>query len=137
MILEVETLVEIPFHDVDAMQVVWHGNYYKYFEIARGHLLRRFEYDYPDMELSGYLWPIIDCKCRFVSPALYGMIISVTAGLKEWENRLLISYVIRDKATGKKICKGDTTQVAVNKKTGEMCFASPAILKEKLQGFLS
>ncbi len=25
----------LPFHDLDPMRVVWHGNYMKYFEIAR------------------------------------------------------------------------------------------------------
>ena len=30
-----EVEIEIPFHDVDSMKIVWHGNYAKYFEIAR------------------------------------------------------------------------------------------------------
>ena len=25
----------MPFHDVDALHVVWHGHYYKYLELAR------------------------------------------------------------------------------------------------------
>jgi acyl-CoA thioester hydrolase len=33
--------LEIPFHDVDMMQVVWHGHYAKYFEIARCALLEK------------------------------------------------------------------------------------------------
>ena len=51
--------VEVPFHDVDAMQVAWHGHYVKYFELARCALLRRFDYDCPQMQTSGYLWPIV------------------------------------------------------------------------------
>ena len=47
------------FHDCDAMQVVWHGNYFKYLEIARCALLQRFDYDYPQMHASGYMWPIL------------------------------------------------------------------------------
>ena len=43
------------FHDCDPMQVVWHGNYFKYFEIARCALLQRYDYDYPQMQESGYL----------------------------------------------------------------------------------
>ncbi|WP_343034423.1 hypothetical protein [Candidatus Methylobacter favarea] len=31
--------IEIPFHDIDMMEVVWHGHYAKYFESARCALL--------------------------------------------------------------------------------------------------
>ena len=34
-----EARLKVPFHDADPMQVVWHGNYIKYFEIARDGLL--------------------------------------------------------------------------------------------------
>jgi acyl-CoA thioester hydrolase len=27
--------LDVPFHDVDLQRVVWHGHYYKYFEVAR------------------------------------------------------------------------------------------------------
>jgi acyl-CoA thioester hydrolase len=50
----------------------------------------------------------------------------------EWEQRLRIEYVITDAVSGARLSKGSTTQVAVNIATGEMCFASPPILLEKL-----
>ena len=30
-----EVELTIPFHDVDMMGVAWHGNYFRYFEVAR------------------------------------------------------------------------------------------------------
>ncbi|MCG6538412.1 MAG: acyl-CoA thioesterase, partial [Syntrophales bacterium LBB04] len=30
-----EVLHRVPFYDVDPMQIVWHGNYFHYFENAR------------------------------------------------------------------------------------------------------
>ena len=47
------------FHDCDPMNVVWHGNYFKYLEIARCALLQRHDYDYPQMLASGYLLSLI------------------------------------------------------------------------------
>jgi acyl-CoA thioester hydrolase len=41
-----EVEITIPFHDVDMMGVVWHGNYFRYFEIAREALLNQFDYGY-------------------------------------------------------------------------------------------
>ena len=89
-------MVEIPFHDVDMMEVAWHGHYVKYFEIARCALLDQFDYNYPQMRDSGYAWPVIDLHLRYARPARFGQRVTVTATVREWENRLKISYLIRD-----------------------------------------
>ncbi len=125
--------VEVPFHDVDAMQVAWHGHYVKYFELARCALLRHFDYDYPQMQASGFLWPIVDCHLRYVRPALYGQRLRVTATLLEYENRLRIGYEIRDLESGKRLTKGSTIQVAVHAATHALQFVCPPILLAKLE----
>lgn len=125
--------VEVPFHDVDAMNVAWHGHYVKYFELARCALLRRFDYDYPQMQASGYLWPIVECSLKYVRPARYGQRLRVEATLIEYENRIKIAYLIRDAASGERLTKGHTTQVAVDADTGELQFVSPAVVFAKLE----
>lgn len=120
--------VEVPFHDVDAMNVAWHGHYVKYFEIARCALLRRFDYDYPQMQASGYLWPIVECHLKYIRPALYGQTLRVQATLLEYENRIKIGYQISDIETGERLTKGYTTQVAVDATTRELQFVSPPIV---------
>lgn len=124
--------LEIPFHDVDMMAVVWHGHYAKYFEIARCALLEKIDYNYPQMRDSGFAWPVIDLRIRYVKPALFGQKITVNATIVEWENRLKIDYLIIDKDTGLRLVKGYSIQVAVNMQTKAMCFESPKILFEKL-----
>jgi acyl-CoA thioester hydrolase len=124
--------LEIPFHDVDMMEVVWHGHYAKYFEIARCALLEKIDYNYPQMRDSGYAWPIIDLRIRYAKPAVFGQIITVNASIVEWENRLKINYLITDKLTNLRLTKGYSIQVAVNMQTREMCFESPQVLFEKL-----
>lgn len=124
--------LEIPFHDVDMMEVVWHGHYAKYFEIARCALLEKLDYNYPQMLDSGYAWPVIDLNMRYIKPAVFGQVISVQAAIEEWENRLKINYLITDKDTGAKLTKGYSIQVAVDMQTKAMCFESPRVLLEKL-----
>lgn len=124
--------LQIPFHDVDMMEVVWHGHYAKYFEIARCALLDKIDYNYPQMRDSGYAWPVIDLNIRYVQPAAFGQTITVTAQIVEWENRLKINYLITDKSSGLRLTKGYSVQVAVDLTTKEMCFVSPAVLFEKL-----
>jgi len=128
--------IEIPFHDCDPMQVVWHGNYPRYLEVARCELLRMFDYDYPQMVESGYMWPIVDMRVKYVASALFGQKIKVTAYLKEYEQRLRLDYVISDAATDKVITKASTVQVAVKISDQKMQFVSPPILIEKLDKLL-
>lgn len=118
--------------DVDPMGIVWHGNYFRYFEYARETLLDSFDYGYARMEESGYAWPIVDTRVKYIAPLTFGRRIQVTATLSEYENRLRIDYEIRDAATGKCTTRAHTIQIAVNKTTREMCFASPPILLSKL-----
>ncbi len=122
----------IPFHDVDAMGVVWHGNYFRYFENAREALLNTFDYSYRQMSESGYVWPIVETKVKYIVPLLFEQQITVHARLSEYENRLRIDYEITDSLTGKKTTKAYTIQVAVDKTTEELCFVTPDIFLEKL-----
>lgn len=131
--LAAEVEVEVEFHDVDAMGIAWHGHYLKYFERARCALLRSFNYDYPQMRDSGYSWPIIDCRLKYVAPSRYAQRLLVRATLSEWENRLRIEYLIRDAKSGEPVTKGYTVQVAVTLAGGELQFASPSALLDRLE----
>ena len=131
--LDATVELEVPFHDVDAMNVAWHGHYVKYFEIARCALLRRFDYDYPQMQASGYLWPIVECHLKYVRPALYSQKLRVRATLVDYENRIKIAYEIRDSESGERLTKGHTVQVAVDAQTRELQFVSPPIVFRNLE----
>ncbi|KFI08186.1 thioesterase family protein [Massilia sp. BSC265] len=123
---------QVQFFDLDPMQIVWHGNYVKYLEVARCALLDSIGYNYEQMRDSGYMWPIIEMNLRYAGPAAFGQRLLLRAEIVEWENRLRIDYVISDAESGRRLNKATTTQVAVDLKSGEMCFVSPAILFEKL-----
>ena len=124
--------LEIPFHDVDVMEIVWHGHYAKYFEVARCKLFDQLDYNYPQMRDSGYAWPVIDLHVRYIHPLLFQQKVTIKVWVAEWENRLRIQYLISDSVSGARLTKGHTDQVAVNIATREMLLASPPILLEKL-----
>ncbi|UTA48723.1 acyl-CoA thioesterase [Simiduia sp. 21SJ11W-1] len=127
--------VKVPFHDVDIMDVAWHGHYVKYFEIARCALLDKLAYNYREMRDSGYAWPVIDLAVRYPAPAKFAECLTVSAALVEWENRLRIEYAVHN-AQGLRTTYGHTVQVAVAIATGEMQFVSPPVLAEKLAPWL-
>ncbi|MDO9322050.1 MAG: acyl-CoA thioesterase, partial [Pseudomonas sp.] len=112
-VLQAEIEFEVPFFDVDSMEVVWHGHYVKYLEVARCALLDKLGHNYQQMRASGYGWPIIDLQLRYVRGAQFGQRIKVRADLIEWENRLKINYLISDAATGERLTRASSVQVAV------------------------
>lgn len=130
--IEAETIIEIPFHDVDCMRAAWHGHYVKYMEIARCVLLDKIDYNYPQMEQVGYVWPVIEVNIRYIKPLRFQQKVRVKAKLVEWENRLKINYLIEDFDTGERLTKAHTIQVAFDVEKEEMMFASPDVLYEKL-----
>lgn len=131
-ILTTELEMLIPFHDVDSMGITWHGNYLRYFEIARCQLLDEIQYGYREMQASGYSWPIVDLQVKYVQPSTFEQKIKVIASLVEWENRIKINYQVRDITTNQRLTKGYTIQAAVETETNELCFVTPDIFREKI-----
>ena len=131
-----EIEIEVPFHDSDPMGVTWHGNYFRYLETARSALLDKIGYNVRQMTASGYLWPIVETRIKYVKTTTFGQRLRVRAELTEFENRLKIGYSIFDES-GELVTKATTTQVAVDKERGEMCFVSPQILLDKVQAALA
>ena len=136
-VLQSEVEVLVPFFDVDSMDIVWHGHYVKYLEVARCALLDRIGHNYQQMRDAGYGWPIIDLQLRYVRPARFNQRISVRADLVEWENRLKINYLIRDVETGERLTRASSVQVAVEIASREMQLASPAVFVDAVRRALA
>ncbi|OOF54886.1 acyl-CoA thioesterase [Rodentibacter genomosp. 2] len=116
---------DIQFFDVDSMDIMWHGHYVKYLEMARCAFLEEIHYTYDVMKKQGYAWPIVQLNVKYVRPALFRQKIRIELNLVEYESSLRIDYVIRDALSGKKLTTASTTQVAVEIASGEMQFQTP------------
>ncbi|UOP04642.2 acyl-CoA thioesterase [Conchiformibius kuhniae] len=121
-----ETVLTVPFFDVDAMEMAWHGNYVKYFEIARCALLDHIRHNYNDMRETGYTWPIVRLEIKYLRPARFGQQLRVACAVAEYESCLKIRYTIRDAADGTLLTRGFTMQAAVHTATGELQLQTPA-----------
>jgi acyl-CoA thioester hydrolase len=106
--------LNIPFHDTDAMQVVWHGNYLKYFEIARDAMFSEKGIDLFDFFCRyGYLFPIIRSSVKYISPLRVRDEIVCTASLKEARRKIIVDFAIRRVADNVLCATGTTEQAAV------------------------
>ena len=135
-VLHTDTEILVPFFDVDTMNVVWHGHYVKYLEVARCALLDRIGHNYDAMVASGYAWPVIDLQLRYVRGAVFGQKLNVRASLVEWENRLKINYLISDLATSERLTRAVSVQVAVDMSSREMQLASPKVFTDAVERVL-
>ena len=132
-----EVEMQVQFFDLDPMEIVWHGRYVKYLEVVRCALLDKIGYNYPQMKESGYAWPVIDMQLRYVRGATFGQTINVRASLVEWENRLKVNYLISDLASGERLTRASTVQVAVEIASREMQLASPKIFTDAVERALA
>lgn len=128
-----EILFEVPFHDVDMMGVVWHGHYYKYFELARTALFRKFHCDTEELKAMGLAFPVIESHCRYHAPLTYGMRVRVKASLVETEFRLGVNYLLTEEQSAKRLARGHTLQVVVRWADRSMVFPVPSQITDLFQ----
>ncbi|HEY9133003.1 MAG TPA: acyl-CoA thioesterase [Dyella sp.] len=136
-VFRVSTDIVVPFFDVDSLDVVWHGHYVKYLEIARCALLDAIGHNYTQMKQAGYAWPVIDLKLRYVRAARFGQRLRVHAELIEWQNRLKLHYLICDAESGERLTRASTEQVAVDLASGDMQLVSPSVFTDAVERALS
>lgn len=78
-----ETQIRVRYSETDQMGVVYHSNYFPYFESARAESIRQLGLTYADMEKMGVIMPVVDVHCRYLRPALYDDLLTVKTILKE------------------------------------------------------
>lgn len=78
-----ETQVRVRYAETDQMGVVYHSNYFPYFESARAESIRQLGFTYADMEKMGVIMPVVDVHCRYLRPAKYDNLLTIKTTLKE------------------------------------------------------
>lgn len=117
------------FHEIDPLNVVWHGHYASYFEDARVAFGNRFGIGYATMHACGVVTPIKQMHMEYDAPLRFGEECAVTATLF-WNDaaRLDFEYAIRN-AAGTVTTRGYTVQLFTTL-AGEMLFAKPDFYEE-------
>jgi len=106
---EVAVEAEVPFHDVDAQRIVWHGHYAKYFELARTALLRSRDLDVGSVIGTTYGFLVIDSRCRFTFPLRYAEHMRIAAWFQDLRRRIVIGYEITNLSRRRRSARGQTT----------------------------
>ncbi len=125
---ENKTTTRVRYNETDQMSYVHHGNYASFFEMGRLEWLRERGISYKEMEANGVMLPVYSLATRFVSPAKYDDVLTITTRLKETPTvRISFEYEIHNQED-KLIATGETTLVFVNMTSGRPIKAPQYIL---------
>jgi acyl-CoA thioester hydrolase len=117
------------------MQVVWHGNYLKYFELARQALFRECGVDLQRyMKEKGYVFPVIRSVVKHIWPLRLDDEFICTAVLKEATVKIVLDFEIKLISNDKVCSRGRSEQVALRVPEMEMAFLIPEEIKKALSG---
>lgn len=96
----VGTEIRVRYADTDQMGVVYYANYLVWFEVGRNAFFRNIGESYRRLEEAGLLLPVVEAVCRYLRPARYEDVVTVTT----WLERLTVARLIFQY----EISRGDT-----------------------------
>jgi acyl-CoA thioester hydrolase len=117
----VETTLRVRYAETDAMGVVYHANYFVWFEAGRGDYFRTSGQDYGEWEGQGYYLPVSEAHARFHAPARYADVVTVRTWVEEARSRsVTLGYEVVDKARQKRLVSGWTRHICMDS-SGQAC----------------
>lgn len=114
--IENRAKIRVRYAETDKMGVVYNGNYFTYFEVARAELMRDKGFPYTLYEEAGYFLPLLESFASYKAPAYYDDLIEVEARL-QFEGKPFLKFeykVFRDDTL---ICEGHTLHSFMNAET--------------------
>ncbi len=94
-VLHHSTEYRIRYSDTDKMGVVYHGNYLRFFEIARTEMLRSLGLPYAELEQAGYMLPVLESYASYLLPAKYDELLQLHASIEaSISAKMTIQYAI-------------------------------------------
>ncbi len=121
------------FYETDAQGIVHHSNYLRYFEEARGELLRFLGLPYSHLRKKGYEVVLLEAQCQFLKPIYYDEEIKIELNLSNI-NRFTFSFEYLVSSSGLLKAKGYTKHCLIRE--GRIV-SIPLEVKEKLNLFFS
>lgn len=102
----------VKFHEVDALGIVWHGHYIRYFEEGREDFGARYGITYRDFMKEGYVAPVVEANCKYKKMLMYGDHVKmVSTFINNPAAKIIFQYTLYNPDTNEVIAEGSTVQV--------------------------
>src|SRR5579863_4393717 len=108
-----EAIIRVRYAETDQMGVVYHGNYFTWFEIGRVELCRHLGFEYKQMETEDDSFIIVaEAQCRYKKSARFDDVLAIRTRVTQSQKRMLrFGYEIRHHASGELLATGETLHV--------------------------
>jgi acyl-CoA thioester hydrolase len=126
-----EAITRVRYAETDQMGVVYHGNYFTWFEIGRVELCRELGFEYKQMEIEDDSFIVVaEAHCRYKRPARFDDVIEIRTRVTQSQRRTLrFGYEIFNQASGELLATGETLHVICDSR------GRPKSLPEKYRQF--
>lgn len=111
-----QTQIRVRYSETDQMGFVYYGNYASYYEIGRVELFRSMGFSYRELEESGIQMPVTHMSCRYLKPATYDEVITITTCIKNWPKAKVTFHYELHNPQNELINTGETTLVFIDRK---------------------
>jgi len=113
-----ESRVRVRYAETDQMGVVYHSNYFIWFEVGRVDLLRQLGFTYREMEREdGCFIAVVDARCRYKSPAKYDDEVVIRTHLKHVRESLVqFGYEAVRAGDNTLLAEGETMHIVTDPK---------------------
>jgi acyl-CoA thioester hydrolase len=108
-----ETTIRVRYAETDQMGVVYHGNYFTWFEVGRVELCRELGFEYKQMEIEDDSFIVVaEANCRYKRPARFDDVLLIRTRVTGSNRRTVhFGYDILNQSSGETIATGETTHV--------------------------
>ena len=110
-----KTSIRPRYSETDQMGIIYHSNYFPWFEVARTTFLKELGMSYGEMEKLGIFLPVIEVNCKYISSALYDDDLTVEVWIEKFSgSRIKFHYrILREEK--KLLATGFTEHVFLDK----------------------
>ncbi|MFN3869863.1 MAG: acyl-CoA thioesterase [Aquificaceae bacterium] len=123
----------VQFYETDAQGIVHHSNYFKYFEEARGELLRFLGFPYSKLREKGHEVVLLSASCHFFKPLYYDEEFTISLNLSHID-RFTFSFEYLLTSSSLLRAKGFTKHCVVK---GGKIVSIPEEIRERIIQFSS
>ena len=111
-----ETTIRVRYAETDQMGVVYHSNYFVWFEVGRVELFRQMGFNYRDLEESEQCYmAVVEARCRFKAPARYDDEVRIRTSLKHIRNSYIqFGYEALRASDGALLAEGETMHIVTD-----------------------
>lgn len=106
----------VRFSETDQMGIVYHGNYFSWFENCRDEMFRKIGYSYFDVEELSIQMPVVSCHCDYINAVKYDDEILVIGHIKSFKRtKLMMKYNVWDASKKNLIAKAEVSYTFTDK----------------------